>query len=551
MNERNETTVSASREKKNRQGLAGQELTEKQIKAQQEAAQAKRNAVIYTIMGVVCAVLVAALLIWNSGFFQNRAPAVTIDGESYSVGDMDYYYNQVLNTYYMYAQYGLDVGFDINKDLSEQMYDAEKGITWHDQLLDEAIDAMKQTKVLVAQAKAAGVELSEEGAHEIEHAMKDLAGVSANNGFATVNSYLKAAYGESMNKGKYEKILKEEQLAYEYQLAYTESLTYTEEELQAYYEENKDSMDRFDYNYAFFEAALPEEGIELEQDYGDEVVTEVETDTDTDTEVETDADADAETETDAETVAAMADALKQAEALKAQLTSQDFAAAVEQYAENESVTIKEERGVAGANLNSAYAQWLQEEGRKEGDVTVMVDSGETGYFVVEYLGRGRDEEKPGDVRHILVAAEQNEGAAEPTEEQYEAAKVKAEALLEQWKSGAATEESFAELAKTESADPGSAEQGGLYEMVYSGSGFITEFTDWVMDPARQAKDTGLVKNTGSSTKGWHIMYYVNRHAPVWQLEAEYALASEASDAWLEELLEAAQVTKLDALKNVK
>ena len=101
MNERNETTVSASREKKVRQELSGQELSEKQIKAQQEAAQAKRNTVIYTVMGVVCAVVVAALLIWNSGVFQNRVAAVTVGGENVSVGEVQYYYNQVLNQYYM------------------------------------------------------------------------------------------------------------------------------------------------------------------------------------------------------------------------------------------------------------------------------------------------------------------------------------------------------------------------------------------------------------------------------------------------------------------
>ena len=150
-----------------------------------------------------------------------------------------------------------------------------------------------------------------------------------------------------------------------------------------------------------------------------------------------------------------------------------------------------------------------------------------------------------------MAAEQDEDATAPTEEQYEAAKVKAEALLEQWKSGAATEESFAELAKTESADPGSAAEGGLYEQVSSASGFIADFANWATDPERKAGDTGLVKNTGSSTKGWHIMYFVGQNSPVWQLEAEAALANEEGTEWLEGLVEAAEVTHLEGLKNVK
>lgn len=512
--------MSASREKKVRQVLADQELSEKQIKAQQEAAQAKRNTVIYTVIGVVCAVLAAALLIWNSGIIQNRAAAVTIGGENYSVGDVQYYYNQVLNQYYMYSQYGIDPGFDFDVALEEQMYDAENNITWHDQILDEAVNAMAEAKALVAQAEAEGVKLSEEGKHEIEHAMQDLVATSARNGFSTVNSYLKAAFGSAMTKGKYEKAMEESQLAYEYQVAYAETLTYTEEEMETYYAEHKNDFDLYNYNYAFFEAELPEE---VEDEETEKAAVE----------------------------AAMKAAQERAEALKTALNSKTFAAAVAQYAEDESVTIKEDRGVSGAYLDSAYAQWVREEGRKAGDVTVMVDSGETGYFVVEYVGRGRDEEISGDVRHILVAAEQDEDATTPTEEQYEAAKVKAEALLEQWKSGAATEESFAELAKAESADPGSAENGGLYEGVSSASGFIADFANWATDPERKAGDTGLVKNTGSSTKGWHIMYFVGQNAPVWQLEVEAAMANEEGTEWLKGLVEAAEVTKLDALKNVK
>lgn len=491
--------------------MAGQELSEKQIKAMQEAAQEKRNTVIYTVIGVVCAALAAALLIWNSGFFQNRAAAVTIGGVDYSAGEVQYYYNQVLNQYYMYSQYGIDVGFDYTVAPEEQMYDVENNITWHDQLLNEAIDGMAETKALVAQAKAEGVELSEEGKHDIEHAMKDLVATSARNGFSTVNSYLKAAFGNAMTKGKYEKFMEEGQLAYEFQMAYAEDLTYSVEDLEKYYAENKSDFDLYDYNYAFFKA-------------------------------ETGEDVDAE--------AAKAAAQAEAEALKAALNGKDFAAAVAQYAEDESVTTKEDRGVSGAYLDSAYAAWVMEEGRKAGDVTVMVDSAESGYFVVEFVGRGRDEEISGDVRHILVAAEQDEGAAAPTEEQYEAAKAKAEALLEQWKSGAATEESFAELAKAESADPGSAENGGLYEKVSSVSGFIADFANWATDPDRKAGDTGLVKNTGSSTKGWHIMYFVGQNVPVWQMEVESAKANADTAAWLDSLVEASEVVRQDALKNV-
>lgn len=503
--------MSASREKKTRQ-TSGQELSEKQIKAQQEAAKAKRDSVIYTVVGVVCAVAVAVLLIWNSGFFQNRAAAVSIAGEEYSASDVQYYYNQVLNQYYMYSQWGIDIGYDFSVPADQQMYDEEAGVTWHDQIIDEALAAMAQIKALTNQAKAEGVKLSEESANEVESTMKELLGISARNGYSTVNSYLKAAFGRSMTKSKYEALLKENKLAEEVQQAYTEGLDYTDEELDAHYAEYKDDMDLFRYNYIAFEAHEHE---------GEEAGAE------------------------------LVEAEKKAQALKEELAGKGFADAVEQYAEDDHVTIQTEQIIEGGYLSGDYAEWMQSADRKSGDTMAMVKSDESGWFVVEFLGRAREDEISGDVRHILVAAEQDEDATVPTEEQYEAAKTKAEELLEQWKGGEATEESFAELAKKESADPGSAENGGLYEKVSSASGFIADFADWVTDPERKAGDTGLVKNTGSSTKGWHIMYFVGQNEPVWKINTRSHLANEETNQWLESLQEATEVTRLDGLKNVK
>ncbi len=509
--------MSASREKKSRQGQA-EVFNEKQLKAQQEAAQAKRNTIIYSVLGGVCAVAVAALLIWNSGIFQSREAAVTVAGKDYSVTELQYHYNSALNQYYMYAQYGIDVGFDPTRDPAAQMYNEDEGITWHDQLLDEAVTALAQTKVLAAQAEAEGVKLSEEGAHEVEHAMDDLVAASARNGFATVNSYLKAVFGRGMNKANYQKYMRESQLAYEFQTAYTEQLTYTDEQLDSYYAENKDTMDLFDYNFAVFPVAEDETK-------------------------------------DEETLLKEAKAKADAVLAKVQSGVAFMEAAGEgehtEGEEHEHTDAYEERAVSGAYLDPFFAEWLQDEGRKAGDATVIEDAEAMSCYVVEFMGRTRNEEVGGDVRHILVAAEQDEGATAPTEEQYEAAKTKAEELLEQWKNGDATEESFAALAEAESADPGSAANGGLYENVSSQSSFIADFTNWAIDPARKAGDTGLLKNTGSSTKGWHIMYFVGQNEPVWKGEARTAIANEDSAKWLEGLVEAAEVTRLDAVNSVK
>lgn len=133
-----------------------------------------------------------------------------------------------------------------------------------------------------------------------------------------------------------------------------------------------------------------------------------------------------------------------------------------------------------------------------------------------------------DVRHILLQPESEEEAAEYTEEQWEACRVKAQALLDQWKAGEATEDSFAQLANEHSTDPGSNTNGGLYTDVYEGQ-MVTEFEDWVFDESRVYGDTGLVK----TSYGYHIMFFVEKH-PIWINSVREVMLNEQLSAIVDE-----------------
>ena len=160
------------------------------------------------------------------------------------------------------------------------------------------------------------------------------------------------------------------------------------------------------------------------------------------------------------------------------------------------------------------------------------------YYVVRYEGRKLDTSKTADVRHALIAAAAS--GVEPSEAEYAEAKTKAEEILAGWDG---TEEGFATLAMLNSADSSSASNGGLMTAVSKSSGYIEEFTNWALDPARKAGDTGIVQNTGSTTKGWHIMYYVADNAPVWEQTADSALRQADYAAW-----EAEQVAGYEAVE---
>ena len=118
-----------------------------------------------------------------------------------------------------------------------------------------------------------------------------------------------------------------------------------------------------------------------------------------------------------------------------------------------------------------------------------------------------------NIRHILVMPAEQDEDGNYTEEAWAEAEQKAQALLDEWKAGEATEESFAALATENSEDGGSAANGGLYTDVYPGQ-MVDAFDEWCFDDARQPGDTGIVK----SPYGYHVMYYVSQGEEVFWFE---------------------------------
>ena len=124
----------------------------------------------------------------------------------------------------------------------------------------------------------------------------------------------------------------------------------------------------------------------------------------------------------------------------------------------------------------------------------------------------------------------------------------AEDALQKWKDGAATEESFAELANELSDDGGSNTAGGLYTEVYKGM-MVTEFNDWCFDASRQPGDTGIVANDGSYI-GYHVMYFVGTDIPYWQVQVKSAMMSKDYNDWMNSLTENVTATEAGGMKYV-
>lgn len=137
-----------------------------------------------------------------------------------------------------------------------------------------------------------------------------------------------------------------------------------------------------------------------------------------------------------------------------------------------------------------------------------------------------------NVRHILIMPE---GATSDTirteefpEDAWAASEQRAKDVLEMWKTGEMTEESFAALAREHSEDGGSKDNGGLYEDVSEGQ-MVPEFNDWCFDAGRQPGDFEIVK----TDFGYHIMYFCQSR-PQWKDYAREDLLAQMTNDFVAE-----------------
>lgn len=514
--------MSASREKKQRQNDPAGGLTQKQIQERKEAAIRKRNHIIYGIVGAVVVVLVAALLVWDSGFFQGRSTAIAVNDRNFTPAEVAYYYYSNRN---MYANYGLIDGSQSDK---ETVYDEESGKTYYDFFLDSAKSSLTTIAAELDAAEAEGMTLNEESVQSVEDTIQQVKDEASTYGYP-YEAYLKAAYGKYMTPSAFKTCLEHAALASQYATAHQDSLTYDEAALEEYYNESKKSLDTFVYRSLYFDGAAA-------------TVTDEEGNT-----VEA---------TEEQTQAAMDEAKAKADAMLAELNAGgDFdtlaQAAVEEAGEGV-MTYAGEQTTVGNSLSGVTATWLQDVNRTAGEYGVA--ESDSGYYVLQFVERYRDETPTVDVRHILIKAETTDtdetdesGNPIPTEEAMNAAKEEAQKLLDEFNAGDKTEDAFAALAEANSDDPGSSSNGGLYTNVRKGA-MVESFDSWIFDESRQAGDTGLVENTNSGQQGWHVMYYVGQNVPYWQVTATSSLKSADMSDWLEQLQEGYEATEGSGLQ---
>lgn len=195
---------------------------------------------------------------------------------------------------------------------------------------------------------------------------------------------------------------------------------------------------------------------------------------------------------------------------------------------DDSANATTETDLEGSNINEVMAEWLKDASRKSGDSTVL-ESADSGYYVVVYRSRSDNHYYTANVRHILIQAEASSDGTY-SEEALQTAYNRIQEIYNEFESGDRTEDSFAALATQYSEDSGSASNGGLYENVYKGQ-MVDTFEEFCFAEGRKPGDTGIVEGSSGSYRGYHLIYYVGQGELYSNYLAEQQLRSDKMSEW--------------------
>lgn len=377
---------------------------------------------------------------------------------------MSYY---LANTYQSFCRYYGSASLPamgLDTSLSLKVQNRSDGQSWYDFFAESSVAELKKALVMAEEAAAQGVSLTDEEQQEAADAAQKLADSdSLVNGISAADA---------------ERALKLQLLARKMRGIVEESMTLTDGELRAYAEKNPETYETWRYrSYSF---PYSSDGTAMTQE----------------------------------------EAKASAEALAEAVDEADFLARVAAILEStqqlspEEATVQAEKttraGGGSHNTGNALSDWAYDSARKAGDTTTLDRSTRYAAYLITSLP-ALDDSPTAVVRHILIKDADD-------------AQSRAEALFEQWKSGEASEDSFAALAQENSEDKNSAAKGGLLSAFGRGE-TLPDFEDWCFDAARQSGDVGLIH----STTGWHLIYYVGSDSPKWMSEAESAAKAEKFD----------------------
>lgn len=452
--------------------------------------KARRDELVSRITGIAVVALLFCLVVSFPirSYLTVNGTFIEVAGEKVSRLEFDYNYNLMRNSYITQNSYYLSMfGIDLSGDLSTQMY--TDTLTFRDYFEQLAVENIAGNKALRDKMNEAGFtyDTSEEYA-KYEEALKEAAAAAG----MTEKAYIQQLYGTYATASRVKGFVTETMKLSAYYEQVSEEKAPSEADIQAYYGEHADEYDSVNYRIITVNAELPTEPTDL-ADPADEAEGTEGSGSDA-----------AYQPSEAEIEFAMGEARESAEAaLENIIRLGDL-----------------QENVKRSAVASQLRDWLFDSERKAGDTTVIENTASHLYYAVEFESRSLDQTPTADARIIIVSTD---------------SAISADAMLEEWKNGAATEDSFAELADKN----GSSAEGGLREGLTANS-MTDALADWIFDSARVSGETTAI--LGGEGESSYVVYYVGTNNPAWYLDIENTLLTERMSAYMEEIAQGYEVT---------
>lgn len=336
-------------------------MEKRRIEEEKELKSLKRFKIgsIIIIAAIAAAILLSIGMSAYTKYAAVHNTYVKIGSHEITKVEYDYYYNNAVNSYLsMYGSYLPYMGLDTSKDFAEQQY--TENMTWKDYFDQMAVSQMTQVKAMTDDAAAQGFVYDD--AEDMAAFETQIAAQAESESVSSAQLYT-TMYGDYATKDRILPFVKENMLANAYYEHLTEINKPGEEEIQEYYEVNKNSYDKVDYRSFVFTT-------ELAEDAAEEDISK-----------------------------AMDELKKRAQAMEEKVKAgEDFEAlcvenASEEQKENYGGEDKEgslTEGGSYAGSPAVISAWLFDESRKEGDLTILPDETNHRYYIAEFLRRTND-----------------------------------------------------------------------------------------------------------------------------------------------------------------
>ncbi len=490
------------------------------------------NAGKFIATAVLTAIIIGVLVWLGIGYYntpntnEKMNPgnvAMTVGDTDVSIGMYNYYYTCIFQNYVQYAQYGY-YNMDTSVDFSKQTTTDSNGkkTTWAKVFENDTVDQIKYITAYYEEAVKNGVTLTSEQRESIKTQLDSLKETAADSD-VSVDDYISDTYGDYCGYATLKKMLTQCYIAENYFQQRGVENKVSEKEVKAYFDKHSDEYTEVPFAYIQI-AFNPEENGAKEK-------------------------AEASAKKYASSIKSVDDMKKALPKACAGTIKEYINAGYFESEEEAEKTLTENIETTITKSDESFTkegiEWLFSDSVKVGECSSFTDEKNSIVFIVLKTGEAKvSDDDVYSVRHILIMPEAEEdeeeneqSTAQPefTEEQWAAAKKKADDIVAEFNKGDKSEYSFALLAEKYSDDTESTSNGssGYFGGLYAGTELgvmVKDFENWSIDDSRKYGDVDIVK----SDYGYHIMYFVEK-TKNYLYDCEKALLTEKENKFVDSI----------------